>query len=719
MDVIELVQRLEKLTKHEALEKCKTLIGGDSAVQVHPAAELTRTAVLTRQFTYFKNAVHNSKPAQDYIAGRGLDFRKTEIGYNAGQFHHGTRKEEHLVQSCLKYGLLIDKNLTNSRTGEKAYQPFGKCCLVFALRNNQHQISGLYFRSTVNNDHAKHFYLKERSGLYPGYPDPATKKLILTESVIDAATLLQLDPVTATYSVLAAYGTNGLNEEHRAAIKALADLQELIFAFDSDDAGQAAARKYAAELHGELPALKISTLALPCKDVNETALAHQDQALFSQLLAERTDLFLSTENLSAEKEKPAPFQPVPEPPKEAPALNVENPWKLSFRTDTARYYILGGISKLPDSLKVTLAIETESGKSRVKLDLYEDKQVEKTAREAAEKLHIDTYQMETDLHKLTDLLESYREQELLKNRETDPGEEVLTPLTALEREQAEALAKSPSLITELSELLGKTGIVGEENSRLLLFLIAASYKMAEPLHALIQGSSGSGKTRLLRQISDCMPPEKVTRLTRVSDKALYNYPKNFLINRLLCLEDMDGLPEEAGLAFRELQSNGELILFESIVLKVDELDGSLRAFFERLKGYLEKTYPGNHQKAEFSLLEVRQALALSKTQLFRYVNELTALEYLRQSGGYANRGFKYRIVYWDNYLAIREKIRAHLENQLDALKAGTPRNTRTDKKRIMEHVKAVFVASVPSSRNMCKGAFTNRHTPITYDAADH
>jgi DNA primase len=100
----------------------------------------------------------------------------------------------------------------------------------------------------------------------------------------------------------------------------------------------------------------------------------------------------------------------------------------------------------------------------------------------------------------------------------------------------------------------------------------------------------------------------------------------------------------------------------------------LRQFFERLKAYLEKTYSPSYQNAAFSLLEIRQALAVSKTQLFRFVNELSALEYLQQSGGYANRGFIYKITYWDNYQAIREKIRQHLEKQLKTLKDGTPGN---------------------------------------------
>jgi len=117
------------------------------------------------------------------------------------------------------------------------------------------------------------------------------------------------------------------------------------------------------------------------------------------------------------------------------------------------------------------------------------------------------------------------------------------------------------------------------------------------------------------------------------------------------------------------------IMFESIVLKVDELDGSLRQFYENLKSYLKKNYNGSSGKAEFSLIEIRQNLKISKTQLFRYVNDLLELEYLHQSGGFANRGFKYKINYWDNYQIIREKIKNHLSNQLKELTNGTPRNT--------------------------------------------
>uniref|UniRef100_UPI001954ED68 hypothetical protein n=1 Tax=Escherichia coli TaxID=562 RepID=UPI001954ED68 len=53
------------------------------------------------------------------------------------------------------------------------------------------------------------------------------------------------------------------------------------------------------------------------------------------------------------------------------------------------------------------------------------------------------------------------------------------------------------------------------------------------------------------------------------------------------------------------------VMFESIVLKVDELDGSLRQFYEALKNYLQKRHKDKYQTAEFSLREIRQALKVS------------------------------------------------------------------------------------------------------------
>ena len=116
------------------------------------------------------------------------------------------------------------------------------------------------------------------------------------------------------------------------------------------------------------------------------------------------------------------------------------------------------------------------------------------------------------------------------------------------------------------------------------------------------------------------------------------------------------------------------ILFESILLKVDELEGSLRQFFEKLKTYVEN----KGRPYEFNRFEVREATGVSKTQQHYYIQKLVQLEYLKQSG-FANRGFRYKIAYWDNIAAVRARIKEHLNNQLNELVNATEHQTERQK----------------------------------------
>jgi DNA primase len=358
----------ESCTKHEAIVKAKEMINGNgsstkanSPTQV-PMDELPKIAVLTKMFTYFKNGVHNSKPAKEYLQKRGLDFTITDVGYNSGQFHHGTRKDEALITSCIKYGILLDLG-TKSRTGNPAYKPFGKWCICFALKNKEGKITGLYFRSTLDDKKQRHFYLRDRQGLYPNYPSKDTKKLILTESIIDAATLLEQNQIKSQYEILSLYGTNGLTEEHQKAIKGLEDLEEIIFFLNGDQAGNKAVQKYAPMLKGEYPNVKISNVQVPeNEDVNSLLQGHSPEIL-SHLIKTRKeyDFLFSIEEEAVRTEStdiPIETEPKKEEPRETvqTGLDTNNPYNLKYTGLEADYQIKGFKINQLDSLKITLQI---------------------------------------------------------------------------------------------------------------------------------------------------------------------------------------------------------------------------------------------------------------------------------------------------------------------------------------------------------------------------
>ncbi len=362
LDVIDFILHKENCTKREAILKAVEMLNG-STINHKPISELTRVAVITKMFIYFKNAIHNSKPAQEYLQSRCLDFTKTEVGYNSGQFHHGTRKDEALIESCIKYGLLLDLG-TKARTGNPAYKPFGKWGIVFPLKNQQNQIVSLYFRSTLSEKKQRHFYLRERQGLYPNYPSKTTKRLILTESIIDAATLLEQEKINSNYEVLALFGTNGLTEEHQKAIKDLQELEEIIFFLNGDQAGIKAVEKYAPMLKGEYPSVTISNVAVPeNEDVNSLLQGHSGEILHHLVNTRKEyDFIFSTENQLKEKNTPAEIiqpikeevEPIQEPTKTG--LDTNNPYNLKYQGNEAQYQIKGFNINQMDSLKITLQI---------------------------------------------------------------------------------------------------------------------------------------------------------------------------------------------------------------------------------------------------------------------------------------------------------------------------------------------------------------------------
>src|SRR5690606_33576484 len=69
LDVIDFVMYKDNLSKHEAIKKAVEILGGGTATTKKKKQDPDehRAAFLEKMFTYFKNAIHNSKPAQEYL----------------------------------------------------------------------------------------------------------------------------------------------------------------------------------------------------------------------------------------------------------------------------------------------------------------------------------------------------------------------------------------------------------------------------------------------------------------------------------------------------------------------------------------------------------------------------------------------------------------------------------------------------------------------------
>ena len=235
-------------------------------------------------------------------------------------------------------------------------------------------------------------------------------------------------------------------------------------------------------------------------------------------------------------------------------LNAENPNNYSYTTKYLEIHILGGIklNKL-ESLRITLAINKTKNNNvlRHSIDLYNDNQVEKLVRKVAERLEIGTSVIRRTLQELTHELENHRF--ILLDKQAEQAMPVYKQLNATEQQEAETFLKSQNLLSKTNDLIGKSGVIGEQTNRLLMYLIFTSRKTNNPLHCISLGSSGTGKTHLQSKVSELIPEEDKIEITYLSANAFYYFNRTELQHKLILIEDLDGA-ENVLYPLRELQS---------------------------------------------------------------------------------------------------------------------------------------------------------------------
>lgn len=502
MDVIQFIQDKESCTKHEAILKAKSLIG--IVTQQAAPKPIIQPENLSEIFAKLKQSFYSSSKSRAYAESRNIYTAKLEAGYNNGT-HYGKLKN----------------------------------CIVFPLKDRENNIVSFYGRNIESKGKDdRHFYTANRSGLYPNYPTAETATIIITESIIDAATI----QLYTTYKVLSLYGTNVLNEDHQEAIQDLPKLKEIVFFLNGDEAGREWTKKHSETLHQLLPNITISQVNTPNdEDVNSLIQGHEAEIL-QHLINERQILFSSNGG-----EPPQAIIFSNEEKSEQPStittvgkLNTSNVDYISFVYENLLFSIVGGIALYPlDKLKITLKIQIAKSQNPLhsirqsNLDLYSEEQLQRFIKTASEKLETGSKQINYAIAELITLLEDYRN---AKIEEQKPKAEKPKVLTEFRKRELQKLLQSKNLYKKLNELIGKTGVIGEEKNRLIMWTVFTSRLTANPLHIICLGASGTGKTYLQERVSELIPKTAQLSFTASTENALYYVGKTDLKNKLILIK---------------------------------------------------------------------------------------------------------------------------------------------------------------------------------------
>lgn len=240
-----------------------------------------------------------------------------------------------------------------------------------------------------------------------------------------------------------------------------------------------------------------------------------------------------------------------------PQLHITNSHFITYTDGFLTIDILGGLDMSQvERMVCTLRISHANyPPQRTTLDLYNDNQTEKLQRTLCDKWELKLVEVSTTLHNLTLQLEEYRLQEL---RFTGRQRTQQFEISEDEKKKAMQFLQSKNLLAELIEALNTTGILGEDENAVVLFLALASHKFNNPFSVLCLAKSGIGKSYILQKLSECMPPNSYSFHTKISSNALYYFDSNDIHNKALLIEDLEWTTQMLS-PLSTLQSQGRLV----------------------------------------------------------------------------------------------------------------------------------------------------------------
>ncbi len=530
-DQVDFKEAVKRLTdsSFKAIEKPakkKTSLKEPSALTPSPLTA-KHTKLFNRVIDFYHTAFTEDTRAKAYLVERGVSDNAVLSDFKTG-FANGTLlnvlpNDGDIIKQLKEIGIL------NKRGREHFYG-----CVTFPLYDLDGNPCGIYGRrinGMGESGSAPHLYLTgERHGVFNWQAVKSHKEIILTESVIDSLTLIN----AGMKNTIPCYGVHGFMDDHLSLLKQL-KTQTVYICFDPDAAGRESAVKVDKRLKAEGITMYIVNLP-DGQDINDFFLLTANSIVkFKELL---------------NQSNPGAYPAVKE--------DKEKITKTEYgfvMTVAGRKYEVRGLLKRDTKLKANIkGIMTENKKQRLHVDtvdFYSARSRAYLSKGLCELFGEDAKIITADVEKLLEYAENYKPSDEPENEKEE--------MTGKDRAGALKFLKNPDMFKEILKDFETLGYTGEEMNKLLCYIAAISRKMASPLSVMIQSRSAAGKSFLQDTVLSLIPADDYIKYTRLTDQALFYKDKDSLKNKILAIEELDGM-NGAIYSIRSIQSSKKITI---------------------------------------------------------------------------------------------------------------------------------------------------------------
>jgi hypothetical protein len=172
------------------------------------------------------------------------------------------------------------------------------------------------------------------------------------------------------------------------------------------------------------------------------------------------------------------------------------------------------------------------------IDLYSGRSRESFAESCTRVLKVQQGAVMAELTQLITALEAER----IAMREKGSAANV-PPMSKEDEKTALETLRSKDLLKRIIDDFDAIGYIGEKINKLIIYIAAISRLQCDPFSVLILSRSGAGKTSLQDAVCKFVPPEAVIQYTRLTGQSLFYRDKDALRNKVLAIEEEDGMRE--------------------------------------------------------------------------------------------------------------------------------------------------------------------------------